>query len=493
MPYKVKRPSKTCDIEQLSQALRLKLQELGQLEAENSQLSFRHNTLAATCDVLQLLGAVRNAGQPSSAEEELIGQLQALMPSLDLLYSSSCDASTQQQQQQQVAMQRSASSGAAAFGGWVDIGEAETLGTLQNPMRMLLHLLRSPTCSNGSSSANGSGCAPEGYAKMTLRQLQEDYQETVNQLAQHLSFMDNPFKRNQQGDANPFVNIKRLLSRHGCMLTQLVATGQEHLVPQFMMADCVTGQQQEQHNEALYEYALQRLELSAEQQQRIQATLMCFQGLLAAIVEERQAIQSELCPQGMPAGPGGSNGAAAPPAAAAAPAEAAPPRCDEGAVGARDTGVSSSPGSSKAAECAGSSAAVQLEAAEDASLSRSGSSSGSDGRSSNSRSSDGHDSTKAALSRQQQARREQQQQHQQRLALMFKLLKKESLLKCCCWVGVEGCMTYVQLAKLAVLCFPYPASPIALAQTLDRLLKQQQPQQQPQQRPAQTEPAQQQQ
>ncbi|WIA33042.1 hypothetical protein OEZ86_006199 [Tetradesmus obliquus] len=221
MPYKVKRPSKTCDIEQLSQALRLKLQELGQLEAENSQL---------------------------------------------------------------------------------------------------------PTCSNGSSSANGSGCAPEGYAKMTLRQLQEDYQETVNQLAQHLSFMDNPFKRNQQGDANPFVNIKRLLSRHGCMLTQLVATGQEHLVPQFMMADCVTRQQQEQHNEALYEYALQRLELSAEQQQRIQATLMCFQGLLAAIVEERQAIQSELCPQGMPAGPGGSNGAAAPPAAAAAPAEAAPPR-----------------------------------------------------------------------------------------------------------------------------------------------------------------------
>jgi hypothetical protein len=240
----VKRPSKSYDIEVLSQALRLKLQELGQLEAENLQLSFRHNTLAATCDVLELLGAVRKGGQPSCAKAELMDQLQALMPSWELLKSPSYDAASQQQQQQhqqdqalslshsnscesltrsssgtkqpeqqqqQQVMQCNASSEAAPFGGWVDVAEGDTLGTLQDPLRMLRHLLRSRFCSNGSSSGSGdtSDSSVGDYANMTLRQLQESYQNTVNQLALHLSFLDNPFKRNQQGDNNPFVTIKR--------------------------------------------------------------------------------------------------------------------------------------------------------------------------------------------------------------------------------------------------------------------------------------------
>jgi hypothetical protein len=228
----------------LSQAVRLKLQELGQLQAEHSQLSFRHNTLASTCAVVQLLGSLRNAGQPSCAEEELMGQLQALMPSPELLQSSSYDAPNlqqqqqgeaqdmsgsrsssceslsrscsnpddRQQQQQQQQMQLDSSSGDAAFGGWVDVQEDQTLGTLQDPLRMLRHAL----CSSGSSS----GLALGDVEHMSLRQLQDDYQGTVNQLALHLSFLDNPFKRSQQGDANPFVNIKRcdqtLPQRHWC-------------------------------------------------------------------------------------------------------------------------------------------------------------------------------------------------------------------------------------------------------------------------------------
>jgi hypothetical protein len=205
--------------------VRLKLQELGQLQAEHSQLSFRHNTLVSTCEVVQLLGSLRNAGQPSCAEEELMGQLQALMPSPELLHSSSYEAPSlqqqqqqgqaqemsgsrsgsnpdqPQQQQQQQQMQLDSGNGGAAFGGWVDVGEEQTLGTLQDPLRMLRHAL----CSSGSSSGFTLG----DVDSMSLRQLQDDYQGTVNQLALHLSFLDNPFKRNQQGDANPFFNIKR--------------------------------------------------------------------------------------------------------------------------------------------------------------------------------------------------------------------------------------------------------------------------------------------
>jgi hypothetical protein len=282
------------------------------------------------------------------------------------------------------------------------------------------------------------------------------------------------------------------------MLTKLVITGKEHMIPQLMMADCTTGQQQEQHNEELYNYALQRLDLTSEQQQRIQATLMCFQGLLAAIMEERQALQTQLFPNGMPSGPpGGSSssgaGSAGPsPAAVPAAVGAAPmpagPAGDNADANAANTVSNTVSNNARTADAGGASSAVPLqETVEEGSISRSGSGSGSDERSSNSRASDGHGSTKVALSQQQHARRELQQQHQQQLAQMFKLLKKESLLKCCCWVGVEGCMTYVQLAKLAVTCFPYPASPIALAQAVDRMLKQQ-----PQQ-PAQTEQQQQQQ
>jgi hypothetical protein len=261
------------------------------------------------------------------------------------------------------------------------------------------------------------------------------------------------------------------------MLTQFVVSGKEHLIPQFMMADCVTGQQQEQHNEQLYDYALQRLALTSEQQQRIQAMLMCFQGLLTAVVEERQALQTQLFPQGMaglgPPDNGRCSSAGGPAAAAAA-----------GMAGAaNDDGTINTTSSSKAAGTGGTSAPAGQDTTEDGSLSGSGSSSSSSGgdeRSTNTRASDGHGSTKVALSQQQHARREQQQQHQQQLAHMFKLLKKESLLKCCCWVGIEGCMTYVQLAKLAVLCFPYPASPIAFATALDKILKQQQQQHVPQ-------------
>jgi hypothetical protein len=222
--------------------VRLKLQELGQLEAEHSQLSFRHNTLASTCDVVQLLGTLRNAGQPSSAEEELMGQLQALMPSPELLNSRSYDApflqqqqqqqgqaqgmstsrsgswgslsrsssnpgQQQQQQQMQQRVQVDSSSGDAAFGGWADIEEGQTLGTLQDPLRMLVHALRSSGSSSGSSCSNGLELGD--VCDMSLRQLQDDYQNTVNQLALHLSFLDNPFKRSHQEDANPFVNIKR--------------------------------------------------------------------------------------------------------------------------------------------------------------------------------------------------------------------------------------------------------------------------------------------
>lgn len=106
-----------------------------------------------------------------------------------------------QQQQHQQQMQLDSSSGDASFGGWVDVQEDQTLGTLQDPLRMLRHAL----CSSGSSS----GLALGDVEHMSLRQLQDDYQGTVNQLALHLSFLDNPFKRSQQGDANPFVNIKR--------------------------------------------------------------------------------------------------------------------------------------------------------------------------------------------------------------------------------------------------------------------------------------------
>jgi hypothetical protein len=243
----------------LSQALRLKLQELGQLEAENSQLLFRHNTLQATCDVLQLLGAARNAGQPSSAEAELTAQLQALMPSLELLSSSSGDpasqqqqqqqrdgalsssqsgsceslsrngsGSEQQQQQQQQQQQSNGTSSAAPFAGWRDVREHETLGTLQDPLRMLRHLLCRCYSSNGNSNgggdSNGGGNSNSSdqlqgdVANMTLRQLQEDYQNTVNELALNLSFLDNPFKRNQQGEANPFVTIKRCVQQRHCSM-----------------------------------------------------------------------------------------------------------------------------------------------------------------------------------------------------------------------------------------------------------------------------------
>jgi hypothetical protein len=277
------------------------------------------------------------------------------------------------------------------------------------------------------------------------------------------------------------------------MLTKLVITGKEHMIPQFMMADCTTGQQQEQHNMKLYEYALQRLELTTEQQQRIQATLMCFQGLLAAIMEARQALQTQLFPNGMPsgppggssssgAGPAGASAAGVPSAVGAAPMPAGPAG-DNANSNAANTVSNTVSNNADAFDAGGASSAAPLQAkVEEGSISRSGSGSGSgsdERSSSSSRASDGHGSTKVALSQQQHARRELQQQHQQQLAQMFKLLKKESLLKCCCWVGVEGCMTYVQLAKLAVTCFPYPTSPIALAQAVDRMLKQQ-PQQPPQ-------------
>lgn len=222
----------------------------------------------------------------------------------------------------------------------------------------------------------------------------------------------------------------RLLTRQGRLLTSLLVSGQAHLVPAFLVSDVTTGEQLQELSDELYDYAAQRLGLSQEQQERMQAILLCYQGLLNPIVEQRQALQQQL--QLPAAGLSTTAGLSA--------------SGSSNKQGSTPSSVANSMGYGMlmaSADGGGHHAAVSK-------------------------------TSKEALSHQQQAARQQQEHKQQQLAEMLKLLKKESLLKGCTWVGIEGCCTWVQLAKLATCCYPYPASPLALAQAVDRKLQQQQ-------------------
>lgn len=192
---------RTHDIQRLSRALKAKQQQLSNLEADHHQLSHRHYLLASSCDLLQLLATLKQSAnrtqsldklhQPTAtAESEALQQLRRLQyqqnpPVSHTDRDTSCDIPSGS------SSYSSNSSNCHPFS-LLQLEEAETLGTFEDPLRalrsQLLHEDIDPY---------------PGIQELTVEQMQADYRSMIHQLALNVGFLDNPISRSRDDDNNP--------------------------------------------------------------------------------------------------------------------------------------------------------------------------------------------------------------------------------------------------------------------------------------------------
>ncbi|WIA16984.1 hypothetical protein OEZ85_013898 [Tetradesmus obliquus] len=199
----------------------------------------------------------------------------------------------------------------------------------------------------------------------------------------------------------------------------LMLHNHQHQVTCLPACPQITGQRIEQHNRQLYAATARHLLLSRQQQQRIATTLALFEEMMAPLLRTRAQLQASL------------------PAQLSLPPPTPPPPPPP------------SPTLPEAAAAAAAAAVPRLG---------------------------GRFRRQEIVQQLQEAWRDQ---GRQQLRLVFQLqllLRKEALLTFCCCMAIEGCLSWKQMGKFALSCFPHPFSPIALAQAVQAQLQQQQQQ-----------------
>lgn len=435
MPYRVQ-PGEA--IKRLTQELQAKQETVAHLEQEKEQLIYRQLLLNAVLDAFSSVFG----GNASAEEQQLLLQLGGLNIQQGSSSSSgiSCSASfapdvsavppavcsPQHEQPEDIH---------SAGQGQFQPSAHSMIAPEHDPLRPVMRLLPQP---------------PLAADLITLQQLQQDHQHTVSTLAANINLLE---QQQQQDAGTPMssttprsssgvdeaaapaiaaaaiaalLSIQCALRGYWAQLNALLQGGREHLTHAFIISNVLTGEQLEQHHPPLYQAAAQQLVLSSRQQQRIVTALRFFRQLTEPAVLARQQLQQQL--QDQPLTTGDAAASEAPPAAAATPQggmsddTAAPPAAAAGGL----RGVLPEP-------CRPQQAVLQ----------------------------------------QQEREWGLQQQRQQQLSQLQLLLRKEAVLKHCASSCIQGCLTWKQMAQFVLACYPWVASPIALAQAVEALVAEQ--------------------